>query len=756
MKALFGASSRRQSTVAVEAVRPLLDAFDQPALVVDGHGVIVVANAGAETTLTADGQDLDGVPITGGDGLPWHEADRPLVAVALADALAGESRRVTAGLAAAGPGETVLDLTFKPWRGLGDERAAAIVTARPHAGGQPPPPGAPELLRTILDTVPVMVVWYDAAGRIRLLNRAFEQASGWTTEAVRGQGIMAACFPDPDYRAEVWAFMMNAGHEWRDFILTTRDGGTLESAWTNVRLSDGSQLGLGFDISERRARQRALERANAELDRRVEERTHALAKANAALREGQERLSAALAAAGAGTFRWDIPTRTVKWHDNLARLFRLSDGKTSGSVETFLALVHPEDRAAVAAGIERCATDGTDMRLEFRIVHPDGQVRWLLGRARTYRGEDGRPLYMTGACVDITERKEAEEQLNLLVAELDHRVKNTLAAIQSIAAHTRNHDGTVEGFITAFRGRLQAMAHAHGLLSRSRWAGVLLPELVRLILSPYDGAIAATGADLILKPKAALSLAMALHELATNAVKYGALSVSDGRVTVTWARDPADAATPLVLTWRESGGPPVRPLDHRGFGIELIERSLKHEVHGKAHLDFAPAGLNCRLVVPAEQVAGSATVLADENPRPAPVVPAPLGASRRILIAEDSLLIAMEVADTVEDLGWEPVGPASTVKDALDLVRRERLDGALLDVNLADGDAYPVADLLRSRGIPVIFVTGFETSRVLPEAYRALPCLQKPFEPTALQRLMAATFAAAGSGPAAAPAGSPS
>jgi|GEM_PF-1117513 len=882
MARLFGSSQRRQPALPADAVRSLLVAFAQPALVVDADGCVVAGNAAAAAALGVAGGDgaLTGRLLTGDDGPPWRDGDGAVLAEALAAALAGGEHHVTVALTPNGTVPVPLELTLRHWDGL-DGAAAAIVTAVPPgiAGHQPvgapdASPSGPELLRTILDAVPVMIVWYGPQGRIRLLNRAFEQATGWTTETVRGIDIMEACYPDPVYRAVVWEFMMNPDGFWRDLMMTTRDGGTLESAWTNVRLSDGSQIGLGFDIAERRTRQRALERVNAELtgiiegsqdpiaaldtdyrfialnsaqaeeferifgrtigvgtdlraaldhlpeerdrgvalwaralagerfridaafgdprrrrkvydltfnpirDRdgtvigaaqivrdvterraaeeevrrlnaelegRVAGRTRDLAAANADLREGRERLEAALAAADAGTFRWDIRTDTVVWDDGMVRLFGLPEGETVRTAADFLTRVHPDDRERVTAAVELCARDGSDVRLEFRIVRPDGQVHWLLDKAEVYCDPDGRPLYMTGACVDVTEHKETEEQLNLLVAELDHRVKNTLAMIQSMAGHTRDHDGTVDGFLRAFRGRLQAMAHAHGLLSRSRWAGASLAELAGRVLEPYAGAtVAVAGPDVTVKPRAAQALSMALHELATNAVKYGALSAAAGRVDVHWQREGGGGDAPLVLTWRETGGPqPVRMPERRGFGSQLIERSLRYELRGEAELSFGPDGLVCRIVVPADELAPPGPGEASAAARPAePDMPAP-SAPKRILVAEDSLLIAMEVMDTVEDLGWIPVGPAASVEEALALVEREAVDGALLDVNLGDRYVYPVAERLAARGVPFVFVTGFEASRVLPEPWRGRPCLQKPFDPAALQRLMAATFAAA-------------
>jgi two-component sensor histidine kinase len=199
------------------------------------------------------------------------------------------------------------------------------------------------------------------------------------------------------------------------------------------------------------------------------------------------------------------------------------------------------------------------------------------------------------------EREAAIRRQDLLMAELDHRVKNTLANIQALVLHTRAGAATLESFATALEWRIRAMAHAHTLLAESRWEGASVRSLVEEELAAYhDGsskAYSLTGPDILLMPKAALSLALVLHELTTNAAKYGALSVPDGWVEVDWSLDPA--AMLFTLHWKECGGPPVLPPRSKGFGSVVIERSLTYEFEGTTALSFDPKGVTCTLTLPA-------------------------------------------------------------------------------------------------------------------------------------------------------------
>ncbi len=216
----------------------------------------------------------------------------------------------------------------------------------------------------------------------------------------------------------------------------------------------------------------------------------------------------------------------------------------------------------------------------------------------------GRRMF-TGVVRDITERRRAEEHQKLLVAELDHRVKNILAQVTVVAKSTRQGSRSIDEFLRSLDGRIVSMATAHGLLSESHWQGVGLAALVRSQLTPYatDVNITISGTDVILAPAEIQAVAMVLHELVTNAAKHGALSTLDGRVSVTWDRRPnGSAGETLVLVWREVGGPPVTANVSPGYGTTLIRNLVPHELGGTVDVEFPPDGVNCRIAIPLSTV----------------------------------------------------------------------------------------------------------------------------------------------------------
>ncbi|MGH6945438.1 MAG: sensor histidine kinase [Geminicoccaceae bacterium] len=202
---------------------------------------------------------------------------------------------------------------------------------------------------------------------------------------------------------------------------------------------------------------------------------------------------------------------------------------------------------------------------------------------------------------DITERKRTEEHQNLRLAELGHRIKNTLAVVQSIAAQTMRRSTSPEIFFQKFSQRLQAFARAHDLLSTGQWHSARLREIVTETVAPHEtasGRIAIQGEDFELKPSTALSLSLVLHELTTNAVKHGALSGPSGRVGIAWGLTEAEQGPALRFIWRETGGPGAAVPAEHGFGLMLIERGVGYELEGSVRLDFAPEGLTCEMVIP--------------------------------------------------------------------------------------------------------------------------------------------------------------
>jgi two-component sensor histidine kinase len=240
---------------------------------------------------------------------------------------------------------------------------------------------------------------------------------------------------------------------------------------------------------------------------------------------------------------------------------------------------------------------------EFRFVRPGGEVRWIETRNIVTCDEAGRAERMTGVYIDVTERRKNEDQKSRLIAELDHRVKNVLACVAVVAQRSRESSKSADEFLEVLDGRINSLANTHTLLSRSRWEGVSLGELVRseLAFCANDRSARIEGREVTLVAEATQPMAMVLHELATNAVKYGALSTGAGRVLVRWRRQPnGGSGGKLMLEWREAGGPPVNPPTATGYGTSVIRDLIPYELGGAVDYMLAPEGARCRLKIPAK------------------------------------------------------------------------------------------------------------------------------------------------------------
>jgi PAS domain S-box-containing protein len=260
-----------------------------------------------------------------------------------------------------------------------------------------------------------------------------------------------------------------------------------------------------------------------------------------------------------------------------------------------------ETGAAVIALKHQALASGQPKRTEFAFEDGSG-LRWNDLHIEPLRNEAGDIVGLTCASVDVTERKEGEAHLRLLMRELTHRSKNLLAVIQAMARQTARHAGSIDGFLNQFSARLQALAASHDLLVRESWHGASLREIIRAQLAAYigssEGQIQIDGEPVALKPEAAQSVGLALHELAVNAAKFGALSVPSGRVSIDWSlRDNA-----IDLNWREHNGPKVKTRRKKGFGSMVIERNLTRALDAKVDMAFDPDGLRCHIVIPASQI----------------------------------------------------------------------------------------------------------------------------------------------------------
>ena len=268
-------------------------------------------------------------------------------------------------------------------------------------------------------------------------------------------------------------------------------------------------------------------------------------------------------------------------------------------------VLHPDDRPRLERAFRDAAGHPGRRTDDFRAVAADGREVWLRGLFRHETDEEGRrgaaAPRVRGIMVDVTEQRRLRRKERLLTAEVDHRTKNMLAAMQAMVLQTQVNATSVAEFAGRLVGRIGAMSRTHELLAQAGWLGMRVHRLVSSALEPFAGTAAVTlrGDDVTLPPRVAQALGLALHELATNAVRHGALSAPAGRLTVTTAIEPAaDGGGKLVLRWVETGGPAVASPERRGFGSRLVERGLAYEAGGNAHLEFAPGGLRCYIEIP--------------------------------------------------------------------------------------------------------------------------------------------------------------
>lgn len=269
-------------------------------------------------------------------------------------------------------------------------------------------------------------------------------------------------------------------------------------------------------------------------------------------------------------------------------------------------ILPPDGRATITAAKREALASGQPKRAEV-VIEDDLGARWQDLHIEPLRNEQGEVIGLTCAAVDVTERKEAEAHLRLLLRELTHRSKNLLAVIQAMARQTARHAGSIEFFLDQFGARLQALAASHDLLVRESWYGASLNELVRSQLTAYvdteDSQVDIDGPNVALKPEAAQNLGLALHELAVNAAKFGALSTPIGRITIRWERQEGTGS--IALDWHEKLGPKVKPRRKRGFGSMVIERNLARALDADVTMDFDADGLRCRIVIPPSQLLAS-------------------------------------------------------------------------------------------------------------------------------------------------------
>ncbi|MCB0311017.1 MAG: response regulator, partial [Bdellovibrionales bacterium] len=322
---------------------------------------------------------------------------------------------------------------------------------------------------------------------------------------------------------------------------------------------------------------------------------------------------------------------------------------------------------------------------------------------------------------EIAQRVKAEDLQKLLMSELAHRVKNTLATVKAITGHTKATAHSPEDFYQSLQGRLGALAHAHTLLTNSKWTGTNIHALIQAILAPYASGenIELTGSDLTLSPRKSLTLSLVFHELATNASKYGALSVQSGKLFVNWKASTKQNAEYLDLEWIEKGGPSQNSLDRKGFGTTLLESAIEHELSGQTTVSLDPSGLRFEMSCPLTPSA------IDRQLNGRDKVSALNTAAKNILLVEDEIIIALDLKRILEEAGYNVIGPVSKVHDALEIIESQKIDAAFLDVNLGEEKGFPIAQLLKERSLPFVFTTGYGSDDI-PSEFSGVPHAIKP------------------------------
>lgn len=459
-----------------------------------------------------------------------------------------------------------------------------------------PPPEWPERLKSTLQLVlasptPMVMFWGETG--LLLYNDAYGVIAGAKHPEILGRGVYDAWPEVIDLHREVMSTVFAGSPlSYRDLPLVLHRNVVAEDVWLNVDYSPifgeaGAVLGVLAVVIETTT----LVGAQRERD-----------AAEQALRRRERELAQVQKIGKVGGLEVDLREgfRNRRSPEYL-QIHGLPPEAEHESHEDWVRRIHPQERAMVESHFrETVAGTARDYQIEYRIVRPsDGAVRWISALAQIERDETGKAVRLIGAHLDITERKEAEAQQRLLMQELAHRVKNTLAMIQAIASQTFRGATSLESANETFSARLAALSRAHDLLVAGHKANApmvgIAESVVGLQGDPQRFSIG--GPDVVLGPRPALALTLVLHELATNAVKYGALSNQTGKVTLSWRVDEIEGAAQFRLRWQESGGPPVVAPSRRGFGSRLIERTFPSQ-GGRAESAYLPTGLVFTLDAP--------------------------------------------------------------------------------------------------------------------------------------------------------------
>ncbi|MDO9712215.1 PAS domain S-box protein [Paracraurococcus lichenis] len=584
-------------------------------------------------------------------------------------------------------------------------------------------------LRAVLDALPVGVIIANVSGRILKDNAAHRELWGVPpdTTSWEAYGEWVGYRPETGERIQA--------HEW------AMARALLKGETTHGELVECARFGTGerrFFLNSaapvRDARGRIVGGVVAEVDVTPHR------KAEAALAESEARLRSVVNTAADGILVADAAGRIVSANASVVQMFGYD--AEEDLLGRDLGTLMPQVKATTSG--ERPSS--TDLpRRELTAARRDGSEFPVELSVSSFAS--GGQRFSTSVVRDVTERKRAEELRNLLAREVDHRAKNALAVALSLLRLTPRDDAA--RFAASVEGRVTAMARAHSLLATQKWEGADLRALVEAELAAHVGRLSLSGPAVRLSPEAVQPMAMVLHELATNATKYGALSLPAGHVVLSW--DTVGTGNGLRLVWQERGGPPVQAPTRRGFGSRLLTSLVVQQLGGDFELIWTDTGLHCEMQIEPRFLMSTAPSLTKESSPRASIEerrvtctqqieqtnhqPAQKGVRPRVLVVEDEALLSLEIESALDELGCDVVGPARTLADAVRLAAGERpLSAAVLDVNLGGGDySFPAVDLLQTRNVPYVLATGYGSARWLEgREHDAVAVLIKPYPREAL------------------------
>jgi PAS domain S-box-containing protein len=447
-----------------------------------------------------------------------------------------------------------------------------------------------------------------------------------------------------------------------------------------------------------------------------------------ALRVSEERSRGIFEYAGTGIAIGDMEGRLQSGNPAYCSMLGYTKEELRGL--TIEDLVHPEDAEACLANFRRLvAQEIPSFQSLNRYVAKDGRAVWVHKHVSLLRDDRGRPISALALVTDVTERKRQENHINLLMREVNHRSKNMLSLVQAVARQTLA--ANPEDFLDRFGKRIEALAANQDLLIKNAWNGADIAELVRSQLAPFDDLtgtrIELRGPPLFVSANAAQALGMALHELATNAGKYGALSSTNGRIEVGWCiqRDERDEEI-FVMTWREQCAHLIAVPDRQGFGSFVVGSMAELSLSAKVDLSFPATGVIWQLRCAARAVLEGTISSAAPGETVGPLAVQPPASRRpRILVVEDQPLVAVEIANAITEAGFEVLGPARSVPQALELLKGSGCDAAVLDINLGHETSEAIAIELKANGTPFVTLSGYAQEQH-HHAFADAPALNKP------------------------------